>query len=123
MNFNFPYTPDNTNYAGVMASLTYPTLTFSEPTDIITYPEIPVTANVGLQKGTQIEPLIFPVPSSGKVYVQNVECDEIRLVNLQGKVLVKTQNSYVDLSGISKGFYLLQIETPKGTLVRKVEKN
>jgi hypothetical protein len=55
---------------------------------------------------------VFPNPASGKVTVANIESDQIRIFNLAGQELlqvsVNNKIMNLDLSGLTKGMYLLK---------------
>jgi hypothetical protein len=55
---------------------------------------------------------VFPNPASGKVTVANIESDKIRIVNLAGQEVLRCNVTHkvmnLDVSGLSKGLYLLK---------------
>jgi hypothetical protein len=122
MTWSFPPTSSPTNPNGFFGRLVFDSTNFSVAQDTIQYPVIPVVTSAEVLKTNHIEPNIYPNPGSGKVYVHNIEFQDLSLVNLHGKVLEKTTNSFVDLSNHANGIYLLRISTSKGILVRKIEK-
>lgn len=70
---------------------------------------------------------IFPNPATDKLYIEmpnGLSVQSVILVDLLGrKTPMKIAgNNSVDLSKIASGVYILQLETPKGTLRRKVIK-
>ena len=69
---------------------------------------------------------IYPNPSNGKFNIksENEKIISIDIYNSIGDHL-KTVNSIdeeIDLSGFSKGIYLIKINTPKGTYTNKLIK-
>ncbi len=73
----------------------------------------------------EIKPLnktvLYPNPTSGKIFIDNKEVEKIRLFNLHGK-LVKEFGPVmqIDLSQFAKGIYLVKLITDEKTLVNKI---
>lgn len=68
---------------------------------------------------------IFPNPANDIIditYQDNFEIKEIRLLDISGKVvkMYKTTNRQLDVSGVSSGIYLLNIQTDKGRIHEKI---
>jgi hypothetical protein len=64
---------------------------------------------------------IYPNPVSDKLVIEtpNQATPEIKLYNLQGKLLLQTQSNEIDLSGFEAGTYLLKANGETIKLVRK----
>jgi len=83
-----------------------------------------VPTSVSSVKDTQANIRIFPNPTKGIVKVDTNENFDINVFNLQG-VTVFSQlnvkpNSEVDLSGLSKGAYLVKLKAEEKELVKKI---
>ena len=67
---------------------------------------------------------ILPNPTSGILNITAVEKADYRLFNIKGQVLKKgVLENKIDISSLSKGIYLLNINTDKGSFTKKVVKN
>jgi photosystem II stability/assembly factor-like uncharacterized protein len=69
--------------------------------------------------------IIYPVPSSGLIHVENVILiDEITVSDLEGKVIFRQEpgsaKEIIDLSGQGKGVYFIRVITSEGVSVKKV---
>lgn len=69
---------------------------------------------------------IFPNPIKSEFDIQNVSgigIESVRILDLQGKEILKTNSSEkINLSNLSSGMYLAIIETEKGTINKKIIK-
>ena len=77
------------------------------------------------EKVTNNEILIYPNPTAHTLYLNNPENVEVKILNLQGQtVSTKTisSNGNIDISGLSNGVYMVQINTKNGILYRKFVK-
>lgn len=87
------------------------------------------SGSVGLSMYEQLHLLsLYPNPVNELLYLnpQNgVEIYNLRLLNNLGQSMsIQSNNNLksIDMSNVPKGFYILRIETSKGILVRKVQK-
>jgi hypothetical protein len=87
------------------------------------------SGSVGLSQYEQIQLLsLYPNPVNSILYLnpQNgVEIFNVRVLNSLGQSMsIQSSNNLktIDLGNVPKGFYILRIETSKGILVRKVQK-
>ena len=70
-----------------------------------------------ITKVTQVQAnesnLVFPNPSGGMLYIQNVEGNTLIILNMQGVILLKSSisglNHQVDISSLEPGAYILRI--------------
>lgn len=68
---------------------------------------------------------LYPNPTKDSFKVQfssNLELNEVSLFNLLGKKVVTSKSSFVDISSLSKGIYLVKITTNKGLISKKIIK-
>lgn len=68
---------------------------------------------------------IYPNPATDVVHIQSTQkIKQIQVLDLSGKVLliVNSGDSFLDISHLSNGIYLLQLKTESGTVVRKLVK-
>lgn len=74
---------------------------------------------------------VYPNPSKGELFIQtgteNHDPIKITIYNTIGKIIVsksysnnRSSNLYFDLSSLSNGIYLVNVETPKGITVKKI---
>ena len=70
---------------------------------------------------------ILPNPTSGVLNISAVEKADYRLFNIKGQVLKKgvlvSGESKINVSSFSKGIYILNIKTSKGSFTKKVVRN
>ena len=68
--------------------------------------------------------IIYPNPTSDKIFISNIafEILKIDILNLSGKITLSTQNKEIDLSELSKGIYIVRIQTKNQTIISKVIK-
>lgn len=72
---------------------------------------------------------VFPNPATQFIQVDasalHATCENIRVIDLQGKLLLETQSNssqvHVNLNGLEQGFYLMEIQTNKGNVTRKIQ--
>jgi hypothetical protein len=58
---------------------------------------------------------VYPNPANDKLYIESDETDfKMTLIDLTGRIIsIETTNSYIDVSFISEGIYILQFESLK----------
>ncbi|MCF8276624.1 MAG: T9SS type A sorting domain-containing protein [Flavobacteriales bacterium] len=73
---------------------------------------------------------VFPNPTTGEVFLSNSSprntINSVEIIDAQGRLLLKQTGSgisKVDLSQLSRGIYLLRIQTEKGTQVERIIRN
>ena len=67
---------------------------------------------------------ILPNPTSGVLNITSVEKADYRLFNIKGQILKKgVLENKIDISSLSKGIYLLNLKTNKGSFTKKVVRN
>ena len=72
-----------------------------------------------------IEPdeiIIFPNPANDMIYIGGVENEDIKvyIYNLAGGIVKQTNRSFVNVSDLNNGIYLLKLTTKTNTVVRKI---
>ena len=81
--------------------------------------------------GTGIESLtaglsmyIYPNPASDMLNIElNEELEWVKVLNLQGELLIEQNRSQVEINGLKTGVYLLQVKTNMGVLNEKFIKS
>ena len=66
---------------------------------------------------------VYPIPSSGTIFVEGDEVVSVELVDLSGKLLrkISAESTITEISvDVPSGEYILRIETENGTLNRKI---
>ena len=64
---------------------------------------------------------VFPNPTCGLLKI-NAHYEHLEIFDLSGRTLGTFVGDQLDLSGLMDGFYLLQIKTEKGIVVRRIQK-
>lgn len=91
--------------------------------------KIPGIATGLVEKPTGGDFLIFPNPTSGKVQIfdpDNAPINEVVIFNIQGNQVLTIDNfqeNNLDLSGLSKGTYLIRLKSQSGLYNQKIVKN
>jgi hypothetical protein len=65
---------------------------------------------------------VFPNPVDGKLFLAGINIAKAKLYSLDGKLLLNTEkisDNFIDLSGMKKGIYLLNLINEDGTLIVK----
>ncbi|MDR0683188.1 MAG: M6 family metalloprotease domain-containing protein [Dysgonamonadaceae bacterium] len=62
---------------------------------------------------------VYPVPTTGKIYIENAGGAEVSVYNLPGELLLCTKQSSIDLSAYPNGIYLLQVGNKKIKVVKQ----
>ncbi|MBK6964890.1 MAG: choice-of-anchor J domain-containing protein [Bacteroidales bacterium] len=81
--------------------------------------------NVGVGKRDLMNLTVYPNPATDKVYVNGeFENARITLFTADGRQMYVAENesnqTYINVSGYERGMYLLQLETSKGIVTRKL---
>lgn len=83
------------------------------------------TPTSGLAVNNEVEVSLFPNPVKDKLFVTgNFENSVMELISSDGRIVYKSgkvsRDTYVDVNRFERGFYILRIETPENTILRKV---
>ncbi|MBN1598077.1 MAG: T9SS type A sorting domain-containing protein, partial [Bacteroidales bacterium] len=66
--------------------------------------------------------VIYPIPTSGMVYIQYPDFKYVEVFTISGIKLMKTQDNRIDLSGYNEGIYLFRIYNNEDKFfIRKVQ--
>ena len=80
----------------------------------------------GIGEGADKQVSIYPNPASDNLHVTGLENATIRIYNLVGTEILTINNANgnynVDISGISKGIYLVKVEQARGLAVFQLVK-
>lgn len=87
-------------------------------------------ANItSLEETYEEQVALYPNPTIGEINISNLNANNpvksIRLLDIQGralKVINKSQPAF-DLTGFSEGVYLIQLETRRGLITKRIIKN
>ncbi|KAA5825215.1 leucine-rich repeat protein [Algibacter amylolyticus] len=67
---------------------------------------------------------LYPNPTSGIVNIKNNNTNlKVTVYDINGRSLLKTANSRIDISNYAAGVYVFKVETSNGQLVKRVLKN
>lgn len=76
---------------------------------------------VGVESSVIPEVMLYPVPTRGPLYVQG-DFSTLRIFDLSGReVLLSTQTSFIDVSSLATGGYLVEIVSSKGRQTTKIQ--
>jgi hypothetical protein len=75
-----------------------------------------------IQTANNVEVDIYPNPTSDKVIVDAADLMYVVVLDLNGRAVMTSYQSIVDLSDQPTGIYMLRIVTSDGTVLRKVVK-
>ena len=79
------------------------------------------TSNPNFESSEKIS--VYPNPTNSNIVVKGSDIQGIELFDMAGLRILKTNESKVNLSELSKGFYLAKIKTTNGSIIKKIEKN
>lgn len=65
---------------------------------------------------------VYPNPTKADIYVSGTDIQGIEIFTVAGKSILKTNLQKLNLSALSRGAYLAEITTAKGTFVKKIIK-
>jgi hypothetical protein len=112
------YTPAN-NYLGID---TFP-YTITDGTNTASSLVIfSVFTTTGIENTTDAALLVYPNPAAGLVHFTSAEAVEhINVVDMQGRVVMSpaVNNNTIDITGLSKGLYVIEAKTISGSVVKK----
>ncbi len=84
-----------------------------------------LNGNVGIDEDVNSLKL-YPNPAKDRLHVEGCGINKVRIANIMGQVLIEktanTDNVDLDISNLAPGVYLIQMETSKGLVTRKVTK-
>lgn len=84
--------------------------------------EVCLDIYVGIENNTlDSEYFIYPNPTVDYINI-NGEFNSASVIDMAGKVVVKSVESQIDIRSLAKGIYLLQIDTPTGIVTKKIMK-
>jgi hypothetical protein len=66
--------------------------------------------------------VIYPNPGTGQFTVLGENIQNLKVTDLSGKEICRSKTPIIDLTGFSKGIYLVSIKTTQETVVRKIIK-
>ncbi len=76
---------------------------------------------VGIDVADEPELTFYPNPTSGTITFNHTDIRKVEVMDGMGRVVATFEDSYtIDLSNLSKGYYVLRITLPEGIAVRKV---
>ncbi len=65
---------------------------------------------------------LYPNPTSGKVIIEGEGVKEVNLYSITGQWIFRTHQSGFDISHLSAGVYMAQIETTSTTVIKRIVK-
>ncbi|MFK5857265.1 MAG: T9SS type A sorting domain-containing protein [Bacteroidota bacterium] len=78
--------------------------------------------NVGIEDDVKHLISVYPNPANDKLYINGLEKANISIISSSGSVVLKKQSfsgSVLDISNISRGVYILDIQTKSNQVIRK----
>lgn len=64
--------------------------------------------------------VVYPNPASDRIYIQNKNIKTIQLIDVSGKLVYKSNNDKsIDVRNLSKGIYILKVESKEGQISSK----
>jgi hypothetical protein len=80
------------------------------------------TFATGISEKTEAKPKIYPNPASDRIFIDG-SYTAAELFNTQGeKISIRSKDGSIDLSGLSKGMYLLRLSTENGQVLQRIVK-
>lgn len=111
---------DNRVALSYICTLGIPFTSFYSGVKLLTYNN---QCTTGLEGKNASNIRIYPNPTSGWLQMDSAEnIQQVILINLHGDVVLRGHSDLLDLSGISDGVYLVQVETKEGVIVERVVK-
>ena len=81
-------------------------------------------APTGIEKVDSKEVHIYPNPANDEIYIKNAQGTNIKIIDLQGRVLISDycsdNNTQIDVSYLSKGVYFVQIIVDNNIKTKKI---
>ena len=65
---------------------------------------------------------VYPNPTKASIFVNGTDINEVEILSLSGKSLLKSEEQSVNLSSLAQGTYLVQIRSKLGTVLMKIIK-
>lgn len=80
---------------------------------------------VGIEELTEtIQVNLYPNPTTGFITIQTAESiKEIKVISTNGRTILTTASTQIDLSSYPSGVYFVNIETENGVVTKRVVKN
>ena len=75
-------------------------------------------AAVGLEDVKENNVLVYPNPASSYIHISNCDGSIKQLFDMNGRLLLQTENDEINLSEFDNGIYLLQIKKNDGSFFR-----
>lgn len=79
-------------------------------------------AHLGIDDAVEVQLSLWPNPTTSVVNIDADEAVRCELLDMQGRVLMRTAERSFDLSSLPSGVYHLRVLTADGTTVRKIVK-
>jgi hypothetical protein len=80
------------------------------------------TGFVGVDETPVTSVRVFPNPTTGQLYLAGAEKAKVSMYSTDGKLIMEIDNytgNALNLSGLKKGIYILNIQTEKANMIRK----
>ena len=76
-------------------------------------------------KNTELEKQysVYPNPTKSTTYISGFDIESIELCSITGKSIFHTKEQKINLSALPRGVYFAKIFTPKGMIIKKIQKN
>jgi 1,4-alpha-glucan branching enzyme len=101
-------------------------MTFNmQPGELLVYTDRKIDFANGITKTiSQNECTIYPTATTGKIYISTAtSVRNVRIFNVQGSLLKSEANSAeINIEGLSKGIYMMEITTQQGKSIHKILK-
>ena len=116
--------------AGVKATYTFEKgAAASTGTAVTTQPPIKNVTISWTPSGTAVNEIklenlytVYPNVTKSWVFVNGPDIKSVEIITLSGKQILKSNQQKINLAGLQRGAYLAQIETGKGTFIKKIIK-
>lgn len=81
--------------------------------------------NVGVKKLSVHSYRLYPMPTSGSLFVEGANPTDYKVYDLSGRLVTegKVMENRIDVTEVSNGLYVLYAQTEKGLIVQKFLKN
>lgn len=72
------------------------------------------TTNLSLNSFSQDQLMLYPNPSSDMVYLTEPSIEKVKFYSLNGSLVLTSFNNQIDISGLSSGTYVVQVNSNDG---------
>ena len=79
-------------------------------------------SSTAVEDVTAADILVYPNPTQDVLYVQGIEAQTLRVYDLQGRVVVATEGTEVNVAPLSMGTYLLQVGTQVVRFIKQYDR-